>query len=113
MMDIILQSEAPPLRQDAAGALRVGHSRLLLELVIRAFQDGATPEAIAQRYPTATLVDIYAVIAYYLRHREEIEAYLSEREQRAQQVRQRIEDHLGDLADLRERLLARQRSGGE
>jgi uncharacterized protein (DUF433 family) len=44
--------------------------------VIRAFQDGATPETIAQRYTTATLADIYAVIAYYLRHREDVEAYL-------------------------------------
>ena len=110
-MEILLQSEAPPLRLDTAGALRVGHSRVLVDLVIRAFQDGSTPEAIAQRYPTATLADIYAVIAYYLRHREDIEAYLEEREQRAQEVRQRIEHHQGDLAELRSRLLARQRSG--
>lgn len=110
-MEIILQSEAPPLRQDASGALRIGHSRVLVDLVIRAFQDGATPEAIAQRYPTVTLADVYAVLAYYLRHREEIEAYLAAREERAQEVRQRIERHQGDLADLRGRLLARQESG--
>lgn len=110
-MGIVLQSEAPPLREDASGALRVGSSRVLVELVIHAFQDGATPEAIAQRYPTATLADIYAVIAYYLRHRQELEAYLTEREQRAQEVRQRIEQQQGDLADLRRRILARQRSG--
>jgi uncharacterized protein (DUF433 family) len=110
-MEILLQSEAPPVRQDAAGALRVGHSRVLVDLVIRAFQDGATPEAIAQRYPTTALPDIYAVIAYYLRHREDIDAYLAEREQRAQEVRQRLERHQGDLADLRSRLLTRQRSG--
>ena len=109
-MEIILQTEAPPLRRDASGALRVGRSRILLELVIRAFQDGATPEVIAQRYPSATLADIYAVIAYYLRHLADIEAYLTEREQRAQEVRQRIESHQGDLTDLRVRLLARQRS---
>ena len=110
-MAIIIQPEAPPLRQDASGALRVGSSYVLVELVIRAFQDGATPEAIAQRYPTATLADIYAVIAYYLRHRQELEAYLEAREQRAQEVRQRIERQQGDLADLRSRILARQRSG--
>jgi uncharacterized protein (DUF433 family) len=110
-MAIVIQSEAPPLRQDASGALRVGSSRVLVELVICVFQDGATPEAIAQRYPTATLADIYAVIAYYLRHRQELEAYLAEREQRAQEVRQRIERHQGDLADLRRRILARQQSG--
>jgi len=107
-MDIIIQPEAPPLYWDTLGALRVGRSRVLVELVIHAFQDGATPEAIAQRYPTATLADIYAVIAYYLRHREEIEAYLDAREQRAEEVRQSIERHQGDLSDLRQRLRARQ-----
>jgi len=110
-MALIIQPEAPPLCQDASGVLRVGASRVLVELVIRAFQDGATPEAIAQRYPTATLADVYAVIAYYLRHRQEVDAYLAEREQQAQEVRQRIERHQGDLADLRRRILARQRSG--
>jgi uncharacterized protein (DUF433 family) len=109
-MEIILQTEPPPLHRDASGALRVGRSRILLELVIRAFQDGATPEVIAQRYPSAMLADIYAVIAYYLRHREDINTYLAEREQRAQEVRQRIESHQGDLAGLRARLLARQQS---
>ena len=88
----------------------MGRSRILLELVIHAFQDGATPEVIAQHYPSATLADIYAVIAYYLRHREDIEAYLADREQQAREVRQRIESHQRDLADLRARLLARQRS---
>ena len=109
-MELILQSETPPLRRDASGALRIGRSRVLLELVIRAFQDGATPEVIAQRYPSAALADIYAVVAYYLRHRADIDTYLAEREHKAQEVRHRIESHQGDLTDLRARLLARQRS---
>lgn len=107
-MAIELQTETPPLHRDASGALRIGQSRVLLELVIRAFDDGSTPEAIAQRYSTATRADIYAAIAYYLRHREDIAAYLAEREQRAQEVRQWIENRQGDLAELRGRLLARQ-----
>ena len=109
-METLLQPEAPPLRRDETGALRVGYSRVLAELVIRAFQDGATPEAIAQRYSTATLAEIYSVIGYYLRHRGELEAYLAEREHRAQEVRRRIEGRQGTLADLRDRLLARQRT---
>jgi uncharacterized protein (DUF433 family) len=100
------QAEAPPLREDAAGALRVGESRVLLELVIRAFQDGATPETIVQRYSTLALPDVYAVIAYYLRHRSEVEAYLARREQKAEEGRQRIESQQGDLSEIRARLLA-------
>ena len=105
-MIVMIQTETPPLSQDSSGALRVGESRVLLELVIRAFQDGATPEAIVQRYPTTTLADIYAVVAYYLRHADDVNAYLAERESRAGEVRQRVESRQGDLGELRRRLLA-------
>jgi uncharacterized protein (DUF433 family) len=111
-MTFPVQSEAPPLREDAAGALRVGKSRVLLELVLRAFQDGATPETIVQRYSTLALADVYAVIAYYLRHRSEVEAYLARREQQAEEVQQRTDSRQGDLNEMRARLLARRRSEG-
>jgi uncharacterized protein (DUF433 family) len=105
-MGIEIKTDAPPLRQDPSGAVRVGNSRVLLELVIRAFQDGATPEAIVQRYPSTTLSDIYAVVTYYLRHREIVDRYLAEREAEADAVRQRIEAKQGTLAEIRARLLA-------
>lgn len=107
-MTTTIQSEAPPLQRDSSGALRIGQSRVLLELVIRAFQDGATPEAIVQRYPTTTLADLYAVIGYYLRHQDDIDAYLLTREQQATEIRQKIESKQSDLSDLRRRILARQ-----
>jgi len=99
-----------PLHEDDSGAIRVGTTRVLLELLIRAFQDGATPEAIVQRYSTLTLADVYAVIAYYLRHRGEVEEYLVRREQQAEEVRQRTDAQQGDLAEIRARLLAQRRS---
>jgi uncharacterized protein (DUF433 family) len=105
-MPLTAQAETPPFQEDASGAVRVGDSRVLLELVIQAFQDGATPEAIVQRYPTLSLADAYAAITYYLRHRSEIEAYLAEREQIARDVQQRIETRQGDLSEIRARLLA-------
>ncbi len=94
-MTTIIRSELPPLREDSTGALRVGTSRVLLEMVIHAFQDGATPEAIVQRYPTTTLSEVYSVIAYYLRNREGVEDYLASRENLAAEVRQRIEPGKG------------------
>lgn len=42
-MSLVLEREAPPLREDETGAIRVGNSRVLLEVVLRAFQDGASP----------------------------------------------------------------------
>lgn len=106
-MAFTIQAASPPLREDAAGALRVGDSRVLLELVIRAFQDGATPETIVQRYSTLSLADVYAVIAYYLSHRSVIEEYLSRREQKAEEVQRRVESQQGDISEIRARLLAK------
>jgi uncharacterized protein (DUF433 family) len=109
-MEMTLQIEAPPLRQDASGALRVGDSRVLLEMVIHAFEDGATPETIFQQYPTTTLADIYSVIAYYLRHRDAVRVYLAQRDRQADMIRTRVEASQGDQSDLRSRLLARRQS---
>lgn len=104
-MGLTLQTEAPPLREDATGALRVGDSQVLLELVVRAFQDGATPEAIVQRYSTLSLPDVYAVVAYFLNHAKEIDDYLAMREQQAEEVQHRISTRQGDLTEIRSRLL--------
>jgi uncharacterized protein (DUF433 family) len=109
-MAFSIQADAPPLREDAAGVLRVGDSRVLLELVIRAFQDGATPETIVQRYSTLDLPDVYSVITYYLRHQSEIEEYLVRREQQARDTELRIALRQGDLSGIRSRLLARRQA---
>ena len=55
-----------PLREGPAGVFRVGGPRVLLELVVRAFKAGATPEAIVQSYDTLNLADVYAVVSRYL-----------------------------------------------
>ena len=57
-----------PLREDEHGAIRAGDTRVLLDLVIQEFRNGATPEAIVESYDALTLADVYAVITYYLRH---------------------------------------------
>jgi uncharacterized protein (DUF433 family) len=96
-----------PLRQDETGAIRVGKTRVLLELVLHAFQDGATPETIVQRYETLQLADVYAVIGYYLTHRQELDAYLSRREEKAVEVRRRIEAAMPSRPGFRDELRAR------
>jgi uncharacterized protein (DUF433 family) len=107
-MSLVLERETPPLREDKTGAIRVGNSRVLLEVVIRAFQDGASPESIVQRYSTLSLSDVYSTIAYYLRHQNTVEAYLNHREQLAQSVHQRLSSIQADLSLIRSRLLAQQ-----
>jgi uncharacterized protein (DUF433 family) len=106
-----LKTDPVPVREEATGAFRVGETCVLLEIVIRAFEGGATPKTIVRRYPTLRLADVYAVIAYPLRHSGEIQEYLRRRERRAAVVRQRIDDAQGDLGEIRRRLLARRTFG--
>lgn len=108
MVSLVLECESPPLKEDETGAIRIGNSRVLLELVIRAFQDGSSAETIVQRYSTLSLSDVYITIGYYLRHQQEIESYLNERERLAESVRQRFSEIQPDLNLIRARLLAKQ-----
>ena len=48
----------------------------MLDTVIGSFHEGASAEDIASHYPSLELVVMYEVIAYYLRHRAELDAYL-------------------------------------
>jgi uncharacterized protein (DUF433 family) len=64
------------LREEPPGVLRVGKSRVLLELVIHAYQQGESPESIVEMYDTLELADVFSVIAYYLAHRAEIDEIL-------------------------------------
>lgn len=105
-MSLVLEREQPPLHEDETGAIRVGRSRVLLEIVIRAFQDGASPESIVHRYSTLSLSDVYNTIGYYLRHQDIVENYLSQREQQAASVQQRLSSSQPDLSLIRSRLLS-------
>lgn len=104
---MLYRPDQPPFREDSSGGLRVGRSRVLLELVIHAFQDGATPESICQRYSTLSLADVYATVAYYLRHREEINEYLTERERKTNEMDARMVERQGDLSEVRARIESR------
>lgn len=88
--------------------MRVGATRVSLDSVIFAFHDGATPEEIVQQYPTLNLPDVYAVVSYYLQHRDEVEDYLEHRRAQRMEAREEIEARF-DARGIRERLPARQR----
>jgi uncharacterized protein (DUF433 family) len=99
-----------PLHPDEAGALRVGATRVTLDTLIRAYADGCTAEEIVEQFPDVSLADVHAVIAYYLTHSSELDAYLQARQTEASELRMKVEA-LGDPRGRRERLLARQAPG--
>src|SRR3989338_11023474 len=82
-MALTIAHEIVPLEAGSDGVVRIAGTRVTLETVIAAFSDGATAEEIAQQYPSLNLADIYAVIGYYLRHSEDVTAYLQQRKVQA------------------------------
>ena len=106
-MPLTILPELPPLRVDASGAVRVGQTRVLFVLVVRAFQRGERPEEIVRAFDTLNLADTYAAVAYYLRHREEVEAFLAEYDRAAEEIRKKIEERQGPQSGLKDKLLRR------
>ncbi len=110
-MTLSIAAEPVPLETDADGVVRVGKTRVTLDTVLATFEDGATAEEITHQYPSLHLADVYAVIAYYLRRRSDVEAYLRQRQQQAEKIQQQNEARF-DPDGVRDRLLARRAGRG-
>jgi uncharacterized protein (DUF433 family) len=96
-----------PLRTDEHGAIRIGNTRVTLDSIINFYLQGESPEDLHAGFPTVPLSDIYAVIAYYLSHRAEVDSYLKRRNDEAEQIIKDIEANLTPEARaLRTRLRA-------
>jgi len=105
-MSLLIESAPVPLDMGMDGVVRVGNTRVTLDTVIDAFKDGATAEEIVWQYPTLSLADVYAVIGYYLQRQSEVESYLAQRQQIANQIRKKNEARFNQHG-IRERLLTR------
>jgi len=95
-----------PLATDAHGVIRVAGTRVTLDTVIGVYSQGSTPEEIVESFDVLRLDDVYAVITYYLRHRDEVATYMAEQEALAAKIREEVEREFPQNG-LRERLLAR------
>jgi uncharacterized protein (DUF433 family) len=98
-----------PLVTDPDGTIRVRGTRVTLDSVIVEFCAGATAEEIKQQFPAVSLADIYQVIAHYLNHTAEINAYVSQRQVEASALKSEIETRF-DPVGVRDRLLARRKA---
>lgn len=107
---MVTATEIIPLETDAYGVIRISNTRVTLDTIVIAFKDGATAEEIAQQYPTIPLADVYSVIGYYLRRRDEVVSYLKKRKQEADELQGQMEARFNPIG-IRERLLARQQNG--
>jgi uncharacterized protein (DUF433 family) len=105
-MTLAIAFETAPIETDPQGVVRVAKTRVTLDTVVTAFLEGCTPEEIGEQYPSLQLSDVYLVIGYYLRHRDEVHTYLTERQSQANIIQQEVEQRFSPIG-VRDRLLAR------
>jgi uncharacterized protein (DUF433 family) len=92
-----------PLTRLDDGTIMITDTGVPLETVVARHNLGETPMEIHEGYPTIDLVVVHLVIAYYLSHKPECDAYVEQQGQRTEAARARLEarpgaaDYLNDL----------------
>jgi uncharacterized protein (DUF433 family) len=98
------------LTQDADGYIHVAGHRIGLQDLVYYYDEGRSAEALLDMFPTLTLALINKLIAFYLEHQVEVDAYVARCE--AEIVQQRATAPRGpDVEELRRRLAAQQAAG--
>src|SRR5947208_3978166 len=108
-MSLIIHSDPVPLHVDETGTIRVGNTRITLDVLLGYLLGGVKPEQVVSEewYPTLSLADVYGVLAYYYRHQHELDEYLRCRREEADRRQKEIEATQPTFADVKARLLAR------
>jgi uncharacterized protein (DUF433 family) len=96
-MTLAIALEPTPIETDPHGVVRVAKTRVTLDTIVTAFLEGCTPEEIGEQYPSLQLSSIYLVIGYYLRHQDEVHAYLAERQHQANVIQQEAEQRFNPI----------------
>ncbi|MBN2011616.1 DUF433 domain-containing protein [candidate division KSB1 bacterium] len=107
-MDLMTAVVHPPIVNDSSGIVRVAGTRITLDTIVRAFKNGSTCEEIVYLYSVLRLADVYNIITHYLNNHDNVESYLSERQNKAIALQAEIEKHV-DVSSIRERLLNRRK----
>jgi len=102
----LLIPTAPPLHEDSGGVLRVGLTRVSLDSVLAAYNDGAGADEINQRFPSLTLAEIHAALGFYHQNREDVDDYLEQAEAEEDRLQTEVEQRF-PKDETRERILAR------
>jgi uncharacterized protein (DUF433 family) len=80
-----------PLRLDDAGRWRVGGTRIPIETVIIAFQQGSSPEQIVEDFDVLKLADVYQIVGYYLAHKDALDAHIVRYFEEGESLRREME----------------------
>lgn len=114
-MSISLVADPVPLRVDDDGVIRVGATRITLDVLLADHRRGMSPEDIVRELDALTLADVHGTLAYYYRHQTDLDEYLRRREEQAVQMRRLVDANQPrgpSREELRARLAARDADRG-
>ena len=83
--------------------IRIRGTRVNVENVILAAARGYAPGRIVQSYPSLTLEQVHAVLAYYYRNRQQIDDYMARQEAAYDEAKKQHEQ--GERPEVVQRLL--------
>lgn len=109
-MALPIEEQPLPIEINKDGVALVRGTRVHLDTIVAAFHQGDSPEQIVDSFDVLTLADVYAVIAYYLNNRKEVDAYLRKRQAAAEAIHREIETNRPEMFSLRARLLEKKRN---
>src|SRR5262245_44761224 len=98
------------LTQDVGGYVHVVGHRVGLQDLVYYYNEGYSPEALLEAFPTLSLALIHKVIAFYLEHSADVDAYVATCEAEIELQRAALPPG-PDVAELRRRLAAKQAAG--
>jgi uncharacterized protein (DUF433 family) len=73
--------------------IRIQGHRIGIEHIVYYYNEGYSPEQIADTFPGVELKVIYTIIAYYLHYRSEVDAYIAHLDAEAEAARRNWTAH--------------------
>lgn len=98
-----------PVRLVEGKTLRVGNTRVSLDSVVYAFNEGMDAAETQYNFDTLTLAEIHGAISYYLHNKAEVDKYLEHL--RAEYERVRAENHANNPHRLKCEILLAHKNG--
>jgi uncharacterized protein (DUF433 family) len=106
-MRALESKQSVPLLVLDDGTMRVAGTRVSLDSLVYHYQNGASAEELALKFPGLRLADIHACLAYYLDNQEVVQEYLVQQEQNAREVERSFEidpEYQRLFQEMRERI---------
>jgi len=70
------------------GGYRLTGSRVSLDSIVYDWWNGLSPESIVENFQTLTLEQVYGAIAYYLGHKQEVDAQIQRNREKFEELRE-------------------------